>query len=503
MGKVKSAICLTLITILLAVLCVTCFVPFPVGGDGIQYFNPIINWTAKSADFGGYQYGGSNPSYLGGAYFAVLYPEGVISGQEYADNLSAKTGEERDEYEESYVPYLNGTLYLEKETVCGGGTEATEEFKANFETQVELLKARYEALYQENTALAVRDDFTVEVTLPATMQAAIAAFVYFSYTDKLTVKYGSDAASATVVFPETGKKAKPITDYLKGVSTRTNGGVVYVGLNMTALGQELIANVTADASSSSSTLYFMLGDDTIINLSVDTQIDQRDLYISGSYTEETAAVVATVLDTAVDFGGTDGLSAMKMGEFRLTKAAFGNDALTFVYIAVGVCLVLMAGYFLIRYRRLGFAHIYSYLIFFLAMILCVWSIGTLSIGVGTLSALLLTSLLLCASNAISYEYARKEFATGKTMASSVKTGYKKCFWHIFDLHIALLIIGLLVYLISVTELSAFALAFTLGTLFSGICTLAINRFMWYIMMPFAKTPAKFCHFKRVEVEDDE
>lgn len=79
MGKVKSAIVLTLITIVIAVLCVVCFVPFPCDGNGLNYFNSILGIAEKDADLGGYLIG--ETEYVGGGYSAVLYPEGVISGE--------------------------------------------------------------------------------------------------------------------------------------------------------------------------------------------------------------------------------------------------------------------------------------------------------------------------------------------------------------------------------------------------------------------------------------
>ena len=116
MGKIKSAICLTLITILIAVLCVVCFVPFPVGwdeeGKTLSFYNPIINWTNKSSDLGGYQFGGSDPAYVGGSYTVVFYPEGVISRKEYEDNTADRTESDNKDYEKQYVQYKGGAIYL-------------------------------------------------------------------------------------------------------------------------------------------------------------------------------------------------------------------------------------------------------------------------------------------------------------------------------------------------------------------------------------------------------
>ncbi len=503
MGKIKSAICLTLITLVIAVLCVVCFVPFPTDSDGIHFYNPLINWTEKSADLGGYLYGGSDPGYVGGSYSAVLYPEGVISAREYADNLAQKEGEEKADYEAKYVAY--GSLYLEKETVTDGGETPTEEFKTAFGRQVEVLKARFESVHEENTALEIRDDYTVRAALPATLDTAVASFLYFSYMGEVTVSYGTsnDAASATQVLPETSRGAGPITDYIDSVSTRMSGTTPFVQISFTDKGLDLVAEATSGAAESAGYLFVQVGGNTVINLSVSEEIHD-DLYISGSYTADSAAMVAVTLSTAMKYGSE--ISGMTVGRLTRGYANFGDNALMFAYIAVGVAFVLMVAAFFIRYRRLGFAHLYSCLIFLLVMTLCFWSIGLgggIAIGAGTLAAFALTFALLCVCNAYAFENARKEYALGKTMMSSVKTGYSKCFWHIFDLHVTLLIAGLLTWLIAITELSAFALAFSLGVFFSGLCTLVVNRFLWYIMMPFAKDAGKFCHFKREEVEDDE
>ena len=88
------------------------------------------------------------------------------------------------------------------------------------------------------------------------------------------------------------------------------------------------------------------------------------------------------------------------------------------------------------------------------------------------------------------------------MTSSVKTGYKKCFWKLFDLHIVVALIAFLVYAIALTGLQTAAFVLGLGTLFSGVATLLVNRFGWAVMMGTSKQPGKFCNFKREEVEDE-
>ena len=504
MGKIKSAICLTLITLVIAVLCVVCFVPFPLGSNGIIYFNPIINWTDKSADLGGFMYGGDNPNYIGGGFSMLLYPEGVISEKEHKDNLENLTGKELEEYEGQYVSYADGKLWLDKEIVCDGGTNVSEEFKDSFAKRVKVLEKRCEKIHSEGMGLEIVDDYTVRMSLPASMDASVAAFVYFAYMGNLEVSYGSDVSTATRIFPLEGKKANPVSYYMKGAGTRTANGVSYVALHFTNEGRDAIKKATSGAADSSTTLFVTVGGDAIISLTVSDQITEKDLYISGSYSSDTATIVAAVIDTAIEYSSANAeLGHMELGDLYQNRAVFGENSLTFVYIAIGVCILAMAAFFLIRYGLLGFAHLYSFLAYFIAMTLLIWWIPFLTLGVNTIVATLIMAVVLSVSNAIAYEYARKEYAVGKTIVSSVKTGYSKCFWHIFDLHIVLIIVGVLTGLIALAELSCFGYVIALGALVSGIASLAVNRFMWFLLMPYAKNAAKFCHFKREEVEDDE
>lgn len=496
MGKTKSAICLTLITLVIAVLCIVCFVSFPCGE--INYYNSLLSLADKDADLGGYLIG--ETAYVGGGYAVVYYPEGVISAREYEETVKDLTGDELNEYQEKYVSYANGAIYLEKEVVCEEGTtEVSETFNEDFNRIVELMKERYESLHAEGMTMQLRDDYTIRIFLPSTMDASVSAFRQFTYTGEFSVRAGSSEDSAEIIFPSQKGTKRTADYYVKSVSARSSSGTDYLIFNMTDEGRQAIAEATADATGY---LYFYVGDDVVVSLTISAQIDQNSLAISGGFTSETSVIAASLIDTAIK-SGTSGDLKIDMSEISYVKAGFGDNALVFLYIAIGVLSIAMAVFFFVRYRRLAFAHIYSYLVFIIAMTICVWASASLYIGVGTVVAFAVTAFLLCVSNAISYEYARKEYEGGKTMTFSIKTGYRKCMWHIFDIHIVLAVLGLLIYLIGLTELSVFGAVFALGVVFSGVCSLLLNRFFWYIMMPFAKNQSKFCHFKRTEVDDDE
>ena len=510
MGKKKSALIIALMAALIVVLCFFSVVSFPYG-DGINFFNSAVSMTGKDATLGGYLIDGTH--YYGGGYSAVYYPEGVISSKQYEDDLAVLTGDACTEYEDKYVQY--GSLYLEKETVCDGGTAPTEEFKASFASAVSALKERYGALGGKDVRLDVKDGLTVQIFLPQNLTGQTTGtaadgngavfsdlFTTLSYTGEFTVSYGSDASSATQILPE-NKRDVTIHDYVKSASVRSAAdGTTYVVISFTKAGREAIKSATAGAGDSQATMFFNVGDNQAISLSVSEQIDQSALYISGgSLTGKVAQARAIVLANVL--GGTQTDLSFNVGDYYFHEALFGNNALLLIYIAFGVCFVGMMLFFFIRYGKLGFAHLFSYLLFLFPVLLCVWAISFLGIGVDTVLALTIASVLLSMSNAAAYEYARKDYALGKTMASSVKAGYKKCFWHVFDLHVVIAILSFIVYGIGIAGLSTFGFVLGLATAFSGVCSLAINRLSWATMMAFTDRKGAFCRFKREEVEDDD
>ncbi len=501
MSKVKSALALIALSILVAVLCFVCTVSFPMG---IDYFNSVIAKTDKDVNFGGTSLDGT---YNGGGYVAMYYPDGIISAQEFADNRDGIADEqEREEYKAKYAASPSGTLYYEIDKVCGEDKKTpSAEFAASFAETVDLIAERYEKLHLAGVRVDVADGYTVRISLPADMSDQGAVLQAFSYTGDISVGYGEDADSATTIMPRASSRKEEeheIGHYITGFSSRVGAdGTAYVIINFTAAGREVIATQTATAADSSSTMFFKIGDSSAIQLTVSEAIDESSLYISGSYTAQSAEAVAVAFDTALSAKGD--FVELASDELYRFDALFGNDALLYLYIAFGVLFVGMTVFFFVRYHLLAFAHLYSFLLFFFPMALCVWAIPFLSIGVETFVGLMLAAVVLCVSNAVSYECARKEFALGKTMISSVKTGYKKCFWSVFDVHIALALFGFVTFFIALTGLSAFAFTFALGVVFSGVCALAVNRFAWAALMAQSKHQGRFCNFKADAAEGDD
>lgn len=518
MGKVKSAICLALTSLLIVVLCFFCTVSFQL--NDVETFHSTLSLTEKDITLGAEI---DEANYIGGGYMTTYYPEGVISAKEYEDNLAAyeaayeeakkADGEDAqttkdskakvEEYQNKYPEALrSGGLYLESEIASEDGAKVSDAFKEKIAKTFKLVKDRYEALHVDGLKLEVFSSYALRVTLPQIYTSRNYAFQNMAYMGELTVAIGSDADTATTIFPE-NKKNAVIGDCLKGFSTRTAAdGTSYVGIAFTDRGREIVKEQTADAESSSKTIFIKVGDETTVQFQVSEQIDQSTTYVSGNFTGESAKATSVLLNSALDYGDADDLTVSYGDTLRL-PATYGDNALTLVYIACAVVVAAMAIFFFARYGLLGFAYLFTYLLFLFSMLLCIWAIPFLYISVGSVLGLLLSSVVLAVCLALPYEYARKEYALGRTMTSSVKSAYKKTFWHVFDLHVVLAALAFIIYGISLTGLATFAFTFGLGIGFSAICSLLVGRLQWACMMSFTSKKGSFCRFKREEVEDDD
>ena len=341
------------------------------------------------------------------------------------------------------------------------------------------------------------DGYAVRVFVP---QSDTAAFTTLSYTGEFTVKYGSDSSSATTIMP--ARATETIKDYVKGAYSRAGAdGTSYVVIDFTKKGREALAKATDGAADASATAFFRVGENDALQLSVSEKIDQDSLYISNSsFTDISAKSSAVLIDTALN--GTRTELSFTVGDTMNYHAMYGENSLMWLYIVYGVLALAMLVFFFVRYHLLGFVHLYTYLLFLCATVLCVWAIPFLTLSVETFVAFLFTSVLLSVSDVVTFEKAKEEYATGKTMVSSVKTGYSKCFWNLFDLHIVVALAGFFTFFVALSPLSSFGFLVGLTAVFSGLGTLLVNRFNWAILMAYTPKKGAFCNFKREETEDE-
>lgn len=531
MSKTKSVVMTAIITVVLVLLCLMCVVPefsvpFRVGGVYTKY-NSVVNVIRYGSD-------------LGGGYCSVYYPDGVISAADYdaqvkqwnailSDGSALSTAKdkaqrEKDEYVKKYVAYTKANfpsssapetaaIYLERNEACyeetAGVYTVNATFESDFKDAVNVIAKRFDKKNLSYLNVSVRDDYTIEVDVPRTVEDPDSLFTQMSYTGEFTLR--SSTRNGALLNP-VGDKT--VSDYFESASSVASGDTGVVVLKLTSLGKDTIYEITDKLreDEEDATLYFYVGYDAkkesneaLISLKLsdaDEGLNQRTLYISGSFTPEQAENVGIVIDSCIRYGAVGvGLSAGKTVDYTVGS---GKSAVTAMYIALGALILASFIFFLIRYRGLGVAHIYGYISYLICMLMFIAFLGGMSLTASGVAAVVLTSVLLTLSNVFVFENVRKEFATGKTLTFAIKAGYKRSLAPVLDTHLVLLLLSFVSIFVGIGEASVFAYIFLLGVLMSGISVLLLTRYYWHVLMGLVRRSKQysFCGFKW-EVDEDE
>jgi hypothetical protein len=493
MGKKKSVVLLTLLTIVIVVLCAMVMTPsfeLPFLWEGaVSNWNPVVKTYDLSSD-------------LGGGYYTYYYPEGVISETEYKTECASRANDEDKlkEYQDSYLQH--GGLYLSTDPDDGVLTEdngtytVNETFKTNLNKALDEITARYRKIGYSAFRVSIVDDYALKVELPASASTASTAFTYFAYTGEFTLSDGTDT-----LLEENENKSIYIKDYFKSFSVSTSQDTSGVAIKLTSDGRDLMNDITTDLADSSGTLYFKVGDENIISLTVSEAIDSKSLFISGSYTYESAQIVATLLDSAINAGDLG--MTFTVGETRTNEAVYGSNALTLLYIALAIVLVAAIVIPFVKYKGFGGVCLYSTLSYLIITTICFAFItsNVFEVTLGTALIFLLGLLVTLFMNGRVYEAVKEEVGLGKTVESSVKAGYKKTLAGMVDTY-AVLILAAIALLIGGAGVHTLALQALICFVSGAFISLLWSRFINCMLVSIAKDKYKYYGLVR-EDDDDE
>ncbi len=498
MGKIKSAIITTLLVAAILVLAFfTLFSWNVAGSNGVKRYNSFISTIHMGAD-------------LTGEASAVLYPEGVLSAEDYTFGIP-DDDEKKAEYIGRYENF--GSVYVEKE-VLGEDTQA---YKNKVAKDAEILSDRFGEKGYSSYSVAVQDDFTIKLSVPTN-------FSYSAYkqTDasarseetaeiSRTIRSLSYGGGLTLRNSETGTAAfdnivtslsDDVNSFFKSISKISRSGNHAVKIKLSDKGRKNIPAITEKIAGASNdkNLGFYVGDNQLISLPIEAAINEKTFYINvgdESAAQDYAITLASVID-----GNALSLNYNPDDDIRIiySTPTMGKNAA--IYLGVVLLLIIVAAivYSVVRYRKLGLVNTIIIAIFSLALTVAM-NLLKIQLTIAVAFAAVLGLALLCGSNFALFEAVRKETKKGKTMPSSVKSGYKSVLTTILDMHIILIIVSLMVALICKGELAACGLVFFIASIASYILYW-FTRFMWFVISSPVKDKFKFCGFKR-EVPLDE
>ena len=534
MGKKKSVVIITLLTIVIAALCViTAFPAFrlPWSANKKDSWNPAVLQLDVGRDFGS-------------GYYTYYYPNGVISETEYETDLlgyqtaldEAKvTGDQKkiaeaqdalDEYVAAYasVEGING-LYFSTDEDDGVLTQndddtysVSEDFAAAFAKAANEVKNRYAAKEYEYYSVAIVNDYVLRVELGAgekteTQSAknpatnASQAFTLFNMFGEFTFMQNGAEVSALAGDVTVG-------DLVKEIKLKTKQEVVWLQIEFTGAGRQMASEVKSAGSGSS--LDIAIGGETMLSIPGDYIYNDKISYPIAEqgdirYAETIVVLLNSLKDTGLIYIGDEDANFPIAFNFEQLDAdsicAFNNDygknVLYWVFGGLLFVMVALMVLSIVKMGRFGIVNVYTNLSYFIITALCFAFIteGVLEISAAAIMIFLFGLVMINVFHAYTYNAIKNEVMQGKTVQSAVKKGYKKTLWNVIDV-CAVLLIGSLSLLIGVANLHTLAIQALICVITTAFCSLLWERGINYTLLSASKDKYKYFHFVR-EDDDDE
>lgn len=493
MGKKKSVVLTTLITIVIVVLtAVALFPSFHLSffkEDSVKTWNPVTSLYDLDEE-------------LSGGYVARYYPDGVISGTEYQSNYVSiekqETAEKLEEYVASYEKH--GDVYLSTDADDGvlkrgsdGKYTVDPAFDEWFTQTARLVADRFASMQYSSINVSVADDYVLEVSVPSS-GASSSALSAFAYTGSLTVSDGTN---------EYPGKLEKSTDYFTSFKLKTSGSSAYIQIKTTNLGSE---KLSAFNEASTTTVSFNIGGQTLIspqgsyieNISGNT-------WAIGVQDEVAGEILAIALDSALHYGmGDSGFAfAQDKTEIASYDAIYGENGKIMLYVAALIALAVAIVLPIILYKGYGVAIAFGELTYALIVAYLYAYVTNAIFEVSAASAFLFVSglVLVFIAGSCVYKKIKEEVSSGKTVVSAVKNAHKKALLPTLDVcvvcvlaSVALLICASLAHTVAIQAIICCAAA-------SFACLLWV-RVINHLLLSAAKDKYAFYRLKR-EDDDDE
>jgi preprotein translocase subunit SecD len=371
--------------------------------------------------------------------------------------------------------------------VIKGNDVTDEEFAEDFNNTFLKIRSLIEQKNYQDSVVYKGSNNTIRIETPKVGDAS--ALLTEIGAGLLKIRTSSDSSSEVKI------SGDDVTFAVATTSTTTGYWGTYI--QFTEESAEVLADMTKNASSSSSTyLYFYRGDSDsyFFYLPVSSPITADYLFISsssGSMSQQDAINLAIT----VSCGSMPAVVEIQ-GEVKTIEAIDG--AMLGLEIALGVILLLLLVIFSVVYRELGLIVSLSLLFYAGVMVFLIQAIPVITITSASLGAVLIGLILVAAFNFVILERIKAEFAIGKKLNMAIKTGYKKSINIIADLSGALLVISLISFFICKGIIQSFMMTLLTGAVVACISALFITYQLITAYSVFNKNNGKKVNFAREE-----
>lgn len=348
-------------------------------------------------------------------------------------------------------------IVLEADTDAKG-----EELQSIMEQTKEVIRRRVDAMGLTEPNIVLEGEKRIRIELPGVKntQEAIesigkTAQLKFVTADGREVLTGKQVKNAELMF-NTQKNNEPA-----------------VSLELNSEGAKAFQLATRELSKKKypdNIIYIILDEEVLSAPGVNDEIPNGQAFISGSFTAESASALAALIR-----GGALPVDLKEVQTSAIGPTLGIDSLITSVNAAkIGIALVLL--FMLIFYRIPGLVANISLLLYTLIVLYVLVGLRA-TLTLPGVAGLILSIGMAVDANVIIFERLKEELRNGKTIRSSIESGFSKALRTILDSNITTFIAAIVLYYFGLGPIKGFAVTLMVGILASMFTAVFITKLL--------------------------
>jgi protein-export SecD/SecF family membrane protein len=264
-----------------------------------------------------------------------------------------------------------------------------------------------------------------------------------------------------------------------------------VVLEFTTEGQKAFALATEKvAGYEDNRLYIYLGDSQVSAPTVKEKIDSPNAEITNIGSIEEAQTMASVIKSgALEI-------KFKVGETQKMSASLGEGVLKNAMIATAIGLVVVMAILIAFYGGFGIAASIALMIYVIIYVCVLAVFPWVQLTFPGIAGIVLSMGMAVDANVIIFDRIKEEFENGKTVTSSIKSGYKRAVITVLDSNVTTILAAIVLWILCSGSIKGFAITLFLGVLVSMFTAVVVTRWLTKVVRPLAKNEERFLGLKR-------
>ncbi len=193
--------------------------------------------------------------------------------------------------------------------------------------------------------------------------------------------------------------------------------------------------------------------------------------IEGNFTFDEANYLANILKSGAFPVG------VKIAEERTVGPTLGQEAIQRGILAAVVGTAAVVIFMVVYYKLSGIIAIIALILGMLMIVAALAGFGA-SLTLPGIAGLVLNIGMGVDANVLILERIREELRTGKTVWSSIVSGYQRAFWTIFDSNLTTLAAALVLYHFGTGSIKGFAVTLSIGIVATMFTAIVVTREMY-------------------------